>query len=135
MGSANITLEEIIRRRLEFISEELEAAAEESFGDDDELLAYDEFKAQCDGEMSVYRDMLVLLRRGISEEEFIERYLRRMEECGHASRVVGDNENVIDISTGRSKSEIERWKLGGSFAAIKEILNMFFPLYTDEDFE
>ena len=136
MGSANITLEEILRRKVKYSVEGFELFDREDFDDDDPYsLSYDEFRAQCDGELQAYTEMLEAVRSGISEDDFIDMFVEELDTSERISRMAPADENIIDIGTGRPRSELERLRYGARFAALKEILGLFFPITTDEDFE
>ena len=135
MSSANITLEEILVRKIQFVMADLQELDPDDFDNDPYSLSYDEYKVQCEGELRAYREMLTAISLGISEVDFVNRFLDKMEEYERASRSSGSDEKIIDINTGIAKGELERLEHGAYSAAAKEILNLFLPVYTDEDFE
>ncbi len=135
MSSCNIDLKEILRRRIVYVTEEFELFSRGDFDDEPDSITYEEYKAQFDGELRAYRDMYDEVCRDISEEEFIDIFFERMLEYERISRGRDTSGNIIDIRTGMLKSELERLEFGGYFYAVKEILNLFLPVKTDEDFE
>lgn len=136
MGSANITLEEILRRRIEFLTEDFGMIDREDCDDSDPYsLSYDEIKTQYDGEIRAYKEMYDAVCSGMNEYEFVEKFLGIMNEYEDISRSSDANDKIIDINTGRMRSELEKMELGAYFSAAKEILGLFFPITTAEDFE
>lgn len=136
MGSSNITLEEILRRKIKDTTEEFELFKPDDFDSDDPYsVSYDEYKAQFDGELRAYRDMFEAVCSGISEEDFIETFCERFDKYERIARATEPDDNIIDIVTGMARSEIRRIESGGYCSGVKPILNLFFPFYSDIDFE
>ena len=98
-------------------------------------MSYAVVKAQFDGEIRAYSEMLTELENDMPEEIFLEHFIEKLEECEEIFRSGRMAENVIDIKSRKKKSEIELAELGGYSSALAKILDLFIPIYTDEDFE
>ena len=130
MCSANISLEEIIRRKMQFAKDELNAYSPENFSDDPHDISYEEFCEKNNGEITGYKEMLEDINI-LSEEEFKLRYCavvtandsRADKEEREAAR-----RTVIDKMSGKAVQTLSKYELYGYCNAAMEILDLFDPV-------
>ena len=130
MSSANISLEEIIKRKMRFAEDELNAYSPEDFSDDPHDISYKEFCDKSNGEITGYKEMLEDINI-LSEEEFKSRYhavvtandSRADKEEREAAR-----RTVTETMSGKAVQRLSEYEMYGYCNAAMDILDLFDPV-------